>query len=224
MKAQRIRFGLVLATALIFSACDWMPGKPDPGHRWMPASMEKDFSKLYVQNCQACHSIDGSPALAVSMGNPVYLSWIPREELRRAVAEGVKGTSMPAYGQAAGGLLTGEQIDILVDGILAKKPATVPSGLPPYAGVKGDGKRGGELFSAVYGSSGTAVQGLANPYFLQLVSDSYLRSLFVAGFPEMGLPDYSKARPGKVLSNQEISDLVAWLSALRPNPYPQGGP
>lgn len=215
---------LALATSLVFSGCDWMPGKPDPGHHWMPASSQKDFAALYSQNCQACHSIDANPAPAISMGNPVYLSWIPREALRKAIAEGVQKTSMPAFSQAQGGLLTEEQIDILTDGILAQKPASPPADLPPYAGVKGDAKKGQALFAAVYAPLGSGVQGFTNPYYLSLVSDSYLRSLLVAGFPEAGLPDYSKARPEKVLSNQEISDVAAWLASLRPTPSSQGSP
>lgn len=224
MIRSRLSLMMVLASALAFSGCDWMPGKPDLGHHWMPASEQKDFAKLYSQNCQACHSIDGSPALAISMGNPVYLAWVPREALRKAVSDGIKDTAMPAFGQAQGGLLTEEQIDILVDGILAKKPGAAPAGLPPYAGVRGDPRKGQELFASVYAPSGTVIQGLANPYYLSLVSDSYLRTLLVAGFPEFGLPDYSKARPEKVLSNQEISDVAAWLASLRPAPLSQGGP
>jgi hypothetical protein len=54
--------------------------------------------------------------------------------------------------------------------------------------------------------------------FLNLVSDQYLRTIVIVGRPELGAPDWRGNVPGKPMSQQEVSDVVAWLSAQRPKP------
>jgi cytochrome c oxidase cbb3-type subunit 3 len=44
------------------------------------------------------------------------------------------------------------------------------------------------------------------------------------GRPELGAPDWRSNVPGKPMSAQEVSDVVAWLASQRPKfpgqPYP----
>jgi len=54
--------------------------------------------------------------------------------------------------------------------------------------------------------------------FLTLASDQYLRTIVIVGRPELGAPDWRGNVPGKPMSQQDISDVVAWLSAQRPKP------
>jgi hypothetical protein len=54
--------------------------------------------------------------------------------------------------------------------------------------------------------------------FLNLVSDQYLRTIVIVGRPELGAPDWRGNVPGKPMSQQDVSDVVAWLSAQRPKP------
>ena len=53
--------------------------------------------------------------------------------------------------------------------------------------------------------------------YLALVSDQNLRTTVIVGRPELGAPDWRNNVPGKPMSAQEISDVVAWLAAQRPN-------
>ena len=68
---------------------------------------------------------------------------------------------MPGYSNAAGGTLTDEQINILVDGILksSKGQTTAESGRPPYAAPPGDAQRGAAVYAQdcaqCHGNEGT---------------------------------------------------------------------
>jgi cytochrome c oxidase cbb3-type subunit 3 len=57
-----------------------------------------------------------------------------------------------------------------------------------------------------------------------LVNDQELRTIVIAGRPELGAPDWRANIPGKPMSAQAVSDVVAWLSSQRPKfpgqPYP----
>ena len=57
--------------------------------------------------------------------------------------------------------------------------------------------------------------------FLALVSDQSLRTTVIAGRPDLGQPDWRNDVPGRVMTPQEVSDVVAWLVARR---KPDAGP
>jgi mono/diheme cytochrome c family protein len=191
----------------------FIPGDPRNQHHWMPPEEVKDFKVLYSQNCQGCHSFGEGVSASIALDNPTYLSWIPKEKLRAVIADGVPHTPMPAWGKKGGGPLTDEQIDILVNGFMLKKPETVPPGLPPYEAALGNPQKGETLLNTVYGPEKAA--DWISPSFLALVSDQYLRTLLVVGRPELG-QDMSKVHAGAPLSGEEISDVVAWLASKRP--------
>jgi len=48
------------------------------------------------------------------------------------------------------------------------------------------------------------------------VSDQSLRTTVIAGRPDLGAPDWRGNVPGRSMSAQEVSDVVAWLTAKRP--------
>ena len=62
------------------------------------------------------------------------------------------------------------------------------------------------------------------PSFLALLTDQELRTLVVVGRPDLGAPDWRNNVPGKPMTSQEISDVVAWLASQRVpfagSPYP----
>jgi mono/diheme cytochrome c family protein len=62
------------------------------------------------------------------------------------------------------------------------------------------------------GAKGSAV---TDGSFLALVSDQGLRSIVITGRPELGAPDWRGNVPGKPMSDQEITDVVAWLASRR---------
>jgi cytochrome c1 len=61
--------------------------------------------------------------------------------------------------------------------------------------------------------------------YLALVSDQSLRTLVIAGRPDLGHPDWKQVRPNQPLADQDVSDIVAYLHSLRSDtpgqPYPE---
>lgn len=219
---------------------DWMPGKPKIENVWKPPTEITDFTELFKESCQGCHGYGTVGGAAIALDNPTYLSIISAEQLNNIIANGVKGTTMPAFAIRNGGLLTDEQIDIMVKGILAWKGAhPAPAGpFPPYAAPLGNPANGEKVYAEYLAAALKREPLLAEPEhptvpredflsnfaFLDLVTDQYLRTLIIAGHPEMGLANWKEAIPGKPLSDQEISDMVAWLSSKRLNEFGRPAP
>jgi cytochrome c oxidase cbb3-type subunit III len=220
-------FGAAFLSALALSACAGSPGRPRPGDMPIVPNEITDFSALYAQNCSGCHGADGKGGAAIALGDPVYLAIADDATLRRVATSGVRGTSMPAFAQSAGGALTAKQIEILVSGIRerwSKPDALRGANPPPYAAPEpGDASRGSAAY-ATYCSSchgpdgrgGPKANSIVDGSFLALLNDQELRTIVIVGRPELGAPDWRNNTPGKPMSAQEISDVVAWLASQRP--------
>jgi cytochrome c oxidase cbb3-type subunit III len=216
---------LLFVSLAALSGCGRLPGKPKEADRWKPPEANMDFADLYQTNCLACHSNGRTLGASISMNNPPYLAVIPKETLRKVVADGIPQTSMPGYSSKAGGLLTDDQINVLVEGIYnwAKGREVPTDNLPPYSAALGEAERGEAVFAQdcanCHGSEGAGVPGKAgsvvDPTYLSLVSNQYLRTVVIAGRPELGMPGFRDYVPGKPMSAEEISDVVAWLSSRR---------
>lgn len=229
--SKTLATSLGLAAAVVtflVSGCDWMPGKPKPSDQWVAPDKELDFHHLFAANCLGCHGDGKIISPVISLADPVYLAVLPQETLQDIIANGVPKTAMPAFAQAHGGLLTDEQIDILAKGIRdwAQNPPAGP--LPPYAAPSGDAAAREALYLAYRDAIGKAAgpgvvasDFLANRVFLGLTSDQYLRTLIIAGRPELGIPDWRSAIPGRPLTDQDIADIVAWLISQRKNEFGQ---
>jgi cytochrome c oxidase cbb3-type subunit 3 len=192
-----------------------------------------DFNVLYSKNCAGCHGPEGKGGAAIGLADPVYLAIADDATIARIAANGVPGTSMPAFAQHAGGLLVDDQINVIVKGIRAwarpgalRNVDAVRDAPPPYAAQNpGDPKRG-EAAYGVYCASCHGAEGrggkagsIVDGSYLALVSDQSLRTTVIAGRPDMGAPDWRGNVPGKTMSPEEVSDVVSWLAAQRP----QGG-
>ncbi|HRJ70583.1 MAG TPA: cytochrome c [Terrimicrobiaceae bacterium] len=228
MMRARLLGGMAAVAFLGLSGCDWMPGKPTRAEQWQAPGKLLDFETLYMQNCNGCHGAQGTVAGSISLDDPTYLAIIPRDTLRSIIANGVPGKLMPAFSMAHGGLLTDEQIGILVDGIMAwaKNPPAGP--LPAYAAAPGDATNGESIYAEYTASIAKSPAAsmlkdgfLTNPAFLGLSSDQYLRTLVIVGRPEIGVPNYQNVIPGRPLSDQDIADVVAWLISQRKNEFGQ---
>lgn len=219
---------LFIFFALVLAGCDGMPGKPKPEARWQPPSAVSDFSTLYKDNCLACHGVGKVVSGSIAMDNPTYLSVVPREVLRRVIEKGIQKTTMPAFSIASGGTLTESQVEILVNGILAKKP-TPPRGSPPsYATAPGDIAKGVAAFNTAcascHGATGTGGEkagSVVDPAYLGLVSNQYLRTIVIAGRPDLGCPDFASRIPGRAMTDEEVADVTAWLLSNRKNEFGQ---
>jgi cytochrome c oxidase cbb3-type subunit III len=215
------------AGLLGMAGCDQLPGKPKESDRWQPPEAVKDFKDLFGTNCSSCHGDENAIGPSISVQNPLYLATVPKDVLRKIINEGIKGTAMPGFGKANGGDLTDEQVDILVNTLSSK--ASQPAGdaktsstLPPYTAALGDPERGSEVYNQYCASChGQAGQGtekagsLVNPDYLHLVSDQYLRSVVIAGRPELGMPNYQEFVKDHPMSPEDIANVVAWLASHR---------
>lgn len=225
---------LILA-AILCAACSHSPGRPAAGSRVIPPDRITDFNTLYTQNCSGCHGRGGKGGAAIPLSDPVFLAIADDAAIRTTATMGVPGTPMPAFAQVAGGMLTDQQIDAIVAGIRAWAKPDVLRGevLPPYsAPTPGDAVHGAEVY-ATYCSSchgpegrgGSKASSIVNSSYLALVSDQNLRTLVIVGLPEVGAPDWRNDVPGRPMSASEISDVVAWLAAQRPQfpgqPFPK---
>jgi mono/diheme cytochrome c family protein len=225
------------ACLLALLACDQLPGKPTEADRYVHPLDVVDFETLYATNCSGCHGANGKLGPAQPLGDPVYLAFAPDAVLRSKIHAGVDGTSMPAFGLTAGGPLSDQQIDALVAGLRTtwggRPPGNVPSYEAEFAGDWGAGaaERGTRAFERYCGDChgpdgrGDAEAGsVVDPSYLGLRSDQGLRTTVVAGRPDLEMPDWRSYIPGRVMSAQEISDVVGWLIAQRPEhpgqPYP----
>jgi cytochrome c oxidase cbb3-type subunit 3 len=219
---------LALLFAAFFSCagCANLPGRPAADAIPIDPDKITDFAQLFQENCSGCHGTEGRGGAALSIGDPVYLAIVDDSILREVVTRGIAGTSMPAFAKSAGGMLTDAQIDVIIRGIrgrYSKPNVLADSAPPPYAPpALGDAHRGDAVFAAFCASChGPAGQGgpkagsIVEQSFLALLTDQELRTLVIVGRPDLGAPDWRNNIPGKPMSSQEISDVVAWLSSQR---------
>ncbi|RRA47997.1 c-type cytochrome [Acidipila sp. EB88] len=202
----------------------------------------KDFAVLYGENCAGCHGVEGKNSPAFGMNNPLYYGIADDATIHNWSANGGPGGQMPAFSTMAGGLLTDDQINVIVKGMRQRwaKPAMlVGMALPPYAASHpGDVSHGGQVYAqacaschGVADANGAVMHpgkagSITDPTYLSLISNQGLRTITIAGRPDLGQPDYRNDIPGHPLSDTEITDVVAWLSAHRlpepGNPHPTG--
>jgi mono/diheme cytochrome c family protein len=184
-----------------------------------------NFDTLYQQNCAGCHGEQGKGGATIALNSPVYLEIADDATIRRVTAKGVTGTAMPAFAQSSGGMLTDEQISAVVAGIRKRwsKHDSVDPAPPSYNAVAlGDPRQGRNVYDTyclschgAAGRGGRQAGSIVDESFLHLVSDQYLRTIVIVGRPELGAPDWRGNVPGKPMSQQDVSDVVAWLSAQR---------
>ena len=229
MRSIGIRIVAACALALAISGCDKAPGRPGSDSVAQRPEEELRFDVLYHQNCAGCHGADGKNGAAFELANPEYQSWVDDSSLRRWISNGMPQTQMPAFAISAGGSLTDKQIDVLVRGMRQHwAPAALGStnGMPAYLQpADADASRGKQVFIRSCASCHKqSKQAITSPDYLALVSDQALRTMIVAGRPDIGEPDWQHADPYGALTEQDVSDVVKYLGSLRIStpgqPYP----
>jgi cytochrome c oxidase cbb3-type subunit III len=215
----------VLGVTLL-SSCSSPHGRPRKGSEIQAPDEILEFDTLYSENCAGCHGGQGSGGAAIALADPVYLAVADDMVIRRVIANGVHGTAMPAFARNAGGMLTDKQIDLIVDGMRSRwSRSGVGSGanLPSYAAKSEGNPVQGEVVYKTYcgschgpgGRGGSKGSAITDDSFLTLISDQALRTIVISGRPELGAPDWFQNVPGKPMSEQEITDVVAWLASQR---------
>jgi cytochrome c oxidase cbb3-type subunit III len=230
MKARLVAFPIAAAMLCVIAAliagCDQLPGKPSESDRPLNPSQVKDFAALYGENCSGCHGRNGMFGAAYELANPVYQSLVDDDTLTRIVGGGIAGTAMPPSVRSAGGYLTPDQVAIVVSGMRQRwKTGGSLAEAPPYASeASGDPNRGAQVFARACapchgddGKGGPKAPGsIVDRSYLMLVSNQALRTLVIAGRSDLGHPDWQNYPGGQPLTAQQVSDVVAWLVAKRP--------
>jgi cytochrome c oxidase cbb3-type subunit III len=230
MRLTFTTFSLMIFASLNVSGCANAPGQKVANDTPITPSAISDFGVLYRTNCAGCHGTDGEGGGAIALADPVYLSIVDDATLHRVTADGIQGTSMPAFAQSAGGMLTDRQIDLIVRGMRGhwSKPDVLQGAVPPpySSAVPGDSSRGAAVYAThcqschgPQGRGGQKASSIVDGSFLALLSDQELRTIVIAGRPELGAPDWRSDLAGKPLSAEDVSDVVAWLASKRP-PFP----
>jgi cytochrome c oxidase cbb3-type subunit III len=219
-----LRFLCALASigicVLLTSACE-PPGKPKPE---LPPAEITDFGALFSENCSGCHGVNGRNGAGRPLNDPLYLAVIPRQTLQTIIESGRERTAMPPWARSQGGPLYPKQIAALVDGIEKNwaKPVNLEGiAVPSYSGsnAAGDPARGKQLFGRdcfLCHGKGASVGSITDPAVLALASDQYLRTSILFGRLDFGMPNFQSLSLGRALSDQDVTDLVAYLSSLRP--------
>jgi cytochrome c oxidase cbb3-type subunit 3 len=183
---------------------------------------------LYGANCAGCHGADGRGGAARGLVDPVFLQIADDATIRQVTANGVSGTAMPAFAKQSGGSLTDEQIDAIIRGIRtgSENAGALAADLnpPPYSiSTAGDPTRGADVYATFCstchgtdGRGGSHASSVVDPSYLSLVSNQGLRTTVIAGRADLGAPDWRGDVPGRPMSSEEVSDVVAWLAEKRP--------
>jgi cytochrome c oxidase cbb3-type subunit 3 len=215
---------------ILSSGCSSPHGQPQQGSETQAPNEVLQFGPLYAQNCAGCHGVEGQGGAAIALANPVYLGIADEKVIRKVIADGVTGTSMPAFAQSSGGMLTDKQIDVIANEIRSRwsRPGILNGANPPSYTPKSTGNaQQGEVVYGTYckschgseGQGGPKGSAITDDSFLALVSDQGLRTIVIAGRPELGAPDWRGNVVGKPMSDREVTDVVAWLASRRmPNP------
>jgi len=215
-----------VVSVLMLSGCSAPHGRPQRGSEALPPNEILEFGTLYADNCAGCHGRGGRGGAAIALANPVYLAIADDAVIRERIANGVKGTAMPAFARASGGLLTDKQIDVIVAAVRSQWNEGNAAGAlkpPSYtAQSSGDAARGGAAYRTYCeschgpdGRGGSHGSAITNDSFLALVTDQGLRSIVIAGRPELDAPDWRSNVTGRPMSEQEVTDVVAWLASHR---------
>jgi cytochrome c oxidase cbb3-type subunit 3 len=211
---------------MLLSACSSPLGQPRKASEILAPSEVMEFRTLYAENCAGCHGTEGKGGGAIALADPVYLAIADDSAMRKVIANGVRGTSMPAFAQSAGGMLTDKQIDVITREMRSRwsRQGILDGANPPaYAAKSAGSVQHGEVVYGTYcaschgpqGQGGPKGSAISNDSFLALVSDQGLRTIVITGRRELGAPDWRGNVPGKPMSDQEITDVVAWLASRR---------
>ena len=222
-----LRYSVAFATlSVLLAGCAAPQGQSRKGSEVLAPNEILDFATLYSQNCAGCHGAEGRGSAAIALSDPVYLALADDTVMRKVIAKGVPGTSMPAFAESAGGMLTDKQIDVITNGMRSRwsRPGILATANPPsYAATSAGNALRGELAYKTYceschgsgGRGGAKGSAITDGSFLALVSDQGLRTIVLTGRPELGAPDWRGDVPGKPMSDQEVTDVVAWLASQR---------
>ena len=246
LKSARRSTLFLVAVCFASLGCNHIPGRPGPGPEVLRPNEVLAFPTLYKENCAACHGENGRNGAVLPLANPVYLA-VAGDDRRQIIANGVPGKLMPPFAKNAGGMLTDQQVACLAEGIVhtwGNPIILAGQNPPPYLATHpGDPIRGQQAYitfcARCHGATGEGSPGdpktnsgklgsIVDSSYLALISDQDIRSITIAGLPDRDMPDWRldlpASTPAQAMTDQQISDIVAWLASKRTvnpgQPYP----
>jgi mono/diheme cytochrome c family protein len=194
--------------------------------------------KRYVENCAVCHGVDGKGRVGASLDS--FPGIQAGTALHQTIAQGIPGSVMPAWSQAAGGPLDVQAIDDIVCYVtgafggtepLQPLPTYVAPTIEPLPNVEGNPSAGAVVFQencvVCHGAQGEGRFGytLARTWSADDPA-GYLRQVVGQGISGSAMPAWALARGGP-LSDQQIADVAAFVLSLPPlapaSPTPAAG-
>jgi cytochrome c oxidase cbb3-type subunit III len=228
---MRVSAGAFVALGLL---CSFVVGCGRPTSIPVLPENEKNPKLLFARNCAGCHGDNGLKGPGPRLNDPLYMAVVDRETLHDVLERGRPGTAMPAFGKSHGGNLSEEQIQALIAGMenewarpLDLKGATLPTYSIEKA-PKGDAAHGQLAYQKNcmmchgFGKFKGAAGSVLDPHVMSLISDQYYRTVMIVGRLDWGMPDWQHRIPKHPMSDQEMSDVVAWISSKRPPAVGQG--
>jgi cytochrome c oxidase cbb3-type subunit 3/ubiquinol-cytochrome c reductase cytochrome c subunit len=183
--------------------------------------------QLYSRMCVVCHgeagegyAADRAPALA----HPDFLASADDDFIRRAIADGRRGTTMSAWSVARGGPLAGGDIDAII--AFSRTWQRAARAVLDERAASGDVARGVDVFArectrchGARGTGGPEVH-IGNPELLAGASNGFLRYAIRDGRSGTPMPSFERK-----LGETGVEDVVALLrswqsSSVSPLPPP----
>ncbi len=251
MKARTSALGAtIIATMFLIATtgCSHLPGKPGFRPETLRPDQTVGFNILYKSNCSACHGDRGLNGPALPLNNPVYLAWAGKDHMLPIVSSGESLRTSHSFAQSGGGMLTDQQVAIIVNGMIAHwgKPEILNgANLPGYSATTNpDIAAGSKAFQAhcasCHGTDGSGAKAsgaaskevvtgsIVDPTYLSLISTQGLRDVLVSGLPGEGMPDWRGDGSGSPMTDKEVTDIVGWLESHRVQfpgqPFPSASP
>ncbi len=191
--------------------------------------------ELFVANCAVCHGVNGQGRVGASLEE--FPGIEPSAAIEATITEGVAGSVMPAWGQANGGPLSGQDIHDIAAYIVQAFGGTQPiTPLPTYVApqipalpdVEGDPSAGAVVYQEncvmCHGARGEgrfgAVLAKAWP---STDPATYIRQVVSDGIEGSVMPTWGRAGGGP-LSDENIADVAAFVLTLKPALSPTAAP
>jgi cytochrome c oxidase cbb3-type subunit III len=186
------------------------------------ARKTREGEAIFGKYCSLCHgynaegyAADNAPSLV----SATFLATATDDFLRDSIRTGRPGTAMAGYGESIGGPLTDSDVASIL--LFLRKKGGPARPLPSYPGAPGDATRGATIYEETcqrcHGTKqerGNAVH-LANPTFLAMANDAFLRHAIVNGRPGTPMVGF-----GEKLAPQQIDDVLAYVRSFAPPPDP----
>src|SRR5262249_5544273 len=168
----------------------------------------------------------GKGGAQTALAHPFYQACEDEPFTEKGFPRGVKKPAMPAFAQSAGGMLTDKQLDLLASEMRSRwgREGSLNGANPPSYSAKstGDARRGETAYHTYcesrHGAGGHGTKkasAITDDSFLALVSDQGLRTTVIVGRCELGAPAWRGNAQNKPMSDQEVTDVVAWLASQR---------